>query len=217
MKLIKEISQDVSAIITESKDGKQDFFIEGVFLQSNLKNRNGRVYPREIMEREVARYTAEMIDKNRALGELGHPDTPTVNYDRVSHKIVSLKLDGDNFIGKAKILGEDFPMANIVRGLLREGIQIGVSSRGTGSLNRKGNVAYVGEDFRLSTAADIVSDPSAPDAFVQGIMEGADWIFDASSNSWRIAEQIREEIVNTNGKDLKQKTILVFEEFLRKI
>ena len=173
MKLIKEITEDVQ-YIQEEKDGKKSLFIEGVFLQSNLKNRNGRVYPKEVMRKEVARYTAEQIDKNRALGELGHPDGPTVNLDRVSHMIVSLKEDGDNWIGKAKIL--DTPMGKVAASLIEAGAQLGVSSRGLGSIRERSGISEVQDDFMLATAADIVSDPSAPDAFVQGIMESLEWV-----------------------------------------
>lgn len=218
MKLIKEMSQDVSSVITEANGkGGKDYFIEGIFLQSNIKNRNGRVYPREVMEQEVNRYNKEMVETSRALGEMGHPDSPTINYDRASHRIVELKFDGDNVIGKAKILGENFPMANIARGLLDEGIPIGVSSRGTGTVTRKQGIMEVGEDFRLATAADIVSDPSAPDAFVQGIMEDVDWLYDASTNSWRVAEQIKEDVKKMSRTQIIEKRAQLFCDFLSKI
>jgi len=177
MKLITEEIESAKILI-EEKDGKKSMFIEGVFLQGNLKNRNNRMYPVEILEREVQRYTESFISKGRALGELGHPDGPTVNLDRVSHKIVDLHREGTNFIGKAKLL--DTPMGVIAKSLLDEGVTLGVSSRGMGSLrDTQEGYKVVGEDFMLATAADIVADPSAPDAFVNGIMEGVEWIWDA--------------------------------------
>ena len=177
MKLITEEIESAKVLV-EEKDGKKSMFIEGIFLQGNLKNRNGRFYPVETLQKEVNRYTESFISKGRALGELGHPDGPTVNLDRVSHKIVDLHKEGTNFIGKAKLL--DTPMGKIAQSLIDEGVQLGVSSRGMGSL-RDTNEGYkvVGEDFMLATAADIVADPSAPDAFVNGIMEGFEWIWDA--------------------------------------
>jgi len=177
MKLITEEIESAKVLV-EEKDGKKSMFIEGIFLQGNLKNRNGRFYPVETLQKEVNRYTESFISKGRALGELGHPDGPTVNLDRVSHKIVDLHKEGTNFIGKAKLL--DTPMGKIAQSLIDEGVQLGVSSRGMGSL-RDTNEGYkvVGEDFMLATAADIVADPSAPDAFVNGIMEGVEWIWDA--------------------------------------
>ena len=176
MKLIREEIESVEFLV-ENKNGKKSMYIEGVFLQGDLKNRNGRVYPMETLRKEVGRYSENHIVSGRALGELGHPEGPTVNLDRVSHKIVSLKESGSNFIGKAKIMNT--PMGNIAKNLIDEGVKLGVSSRGIGSLKptREGyNV--VSDDFMLSTAADIVADPSAPDAFVSGIMEGKDWIWD---------------------------------------
>ena len=177
MKLITEEIESAKVLV-EEKDGKKSMFIEGIFLQGNLKNRNGRFYPVETLQKEVNRYNESFVSKGRALGELGHPDGPTVNLDRVSHKIVDLHKEGTNFIGKAKLL--DTPMGKIAQSLIDEGVQLGVSSRGMGSL-RDTNEGYkvVGEDFMLATAADIVADPSAPDAFVNGIMEGVEWIWDA--------------------------------------
>ena len=177
MKLITEEIEQCK-ILVEEKDGKKSMFIEGVFLQGNLKNRNNRMYPVEILEKEVNRYTESFISKGRALGELGHPEGPTVNLDRVSHKITSLQREGSNFVGKAKLL--DTPMGVIAKSLLDEGVTLGVSSRGMGSLrDTQEGYKVVGEDFMLATAADIVADPSAPDAFVNGIMEGVEWIWDA--------------------------------------
>jgi len=175
MKFIKEV-QETTNLIVENKLGKKSYFIEGIFLQSELKNRNGRMYPESIMDKEVGRYLKEYVEKNRAYGELGHPDTPSINLDRVSHLIVDLRKEGTNYVGKAKIL--ETPMGNIARGLLDGGANLGVSSRALGSLksNNEG-VQIVQDDFMLSTAADIVADPSAPDAFVQGIMESKEWVF----------------------------------------
>jgi len=185
MKLITELNESVSTLFEKTEDGAKRWFIEGVFLQSNIKNRNGRVYPVGIMEREVSRYSKDYVAKNRAVGELGHPDGPSINLDRVSHKIVELKKDGDNFMGKAQILST--PMGKIVQSFLEDGVAIGVSSRGMGSLkeNSKG-IMEVQEDFYLATAGDIVSDPSAPDAWVNGIMEGVDWVW---SNGVLMAEK----------------------------
>ena len=177
MKLIRE-EIETAKVLVEEKDGKKHMFIEGIFLQGNLKNRNGRFYPTEVLEKEVGRYNESYVGKGRALGELGHPEGPTVNLDRVSHKIIDLHREGNNFVGKAKLL--ETPMGVIAKNLLDEGVSLGVSSRGMGSL-RDTNEGYkvVGEDFMLATAADIVADPSAPDAFVNGIMEGVDWVWEA--------------------------------------
>ena len=175
MKLIREEIESVQ-VLTEENNGKKTFHIQGPFLQGDIKNRNGRIYESRILAKEVNRYNDQYVSKNRAMGELGHPDGPTVNLDRVSHKITSLKQEGSNFIGKAKIL--ETPMGRIAGALLNDGVTLGVSSRGMGSLVNRNGVNYVGEDFMLATAADIVADPSAPDAFVQGIMEGKEWVWD---------------------------------------
>ena len=213
MKLITEEIEQVEVIV-ENRNGKKNLFIEGVFLQGEIKNRNGRMYPMQTLAREVGRYNENFVEKGRALGELGHPDGPTVNLDRVSHKIVSLKESGNNFIGKAKILGT--PMGKIASNLLGEGVKLGVSSRGVGSLN-KTNEGYsiVGEDFTLATAADIVADPSAPDAFVDGIMEGKDWVWDGGILRERIATKTYKRI-NTlvDQNKLDEKKLSVFEDFL---
>ena len=214
MKLIKEITEDVQ-YIQEEKDGKKSLFIEGVFLQSNLKNRNGRVYPKEVMRKEVARYTAEQIDKNRALGELGHPDGPTVNLDRVTHMIVSLKEDGDNWIGKAKIL--DTPMGKVAASLIEAGAQLGVSSRGLGSIRERSGISEVQDDFMLATAADIVSDPSAPDAFVQGIMESREWVMIDGIWQGREVEQAQQVIKEASSGELEEAKLQVFSSFLDKV
>ena len=216
MKLITEEIEQVEVIV-ESRNGKKNLYIEGVFLQSEMKNRNGRMYPKQTLMREVNRYNENFVEKGRALGELGHPDGPTVNLDRVSHKIVSLKEDGNNFIGKAKILST--PMGKIASNLLGEGVKLGVSSRGVGSLN-KTNEGYsiVGEDFTLATAADIVADPSAPDAFVDGIMEGKDWVWDGGVLREKYAAKTYKEI-NTlvTQQQLDEKKLDLFNKFLNNL
>ena len=176
VKLISEQVQDVEYITEEKEDGKKNYKIKGVFMQADIKNRNGRVYPMEILQKEVKRYNKQYINEKRAFGELGHPDGPTVNLERASHMITGLYPDGKNFIGEAKILST--PMGNIVKNLMDEGAKLGVSSRGIGSLDQKNGANYVRDDFYLATAADIVADPSAPNAFVEGIMEGKEWIWD---------------------------------------
>ena len=213
MKLITEEIEQVEVIV-ENRNGKKNLYIEGVFLQSEMKNRNGRMYPKSTLAREVGRYNENFVEKGRALGELGHPDGPTVNLDRVSHKIVSLREDGINFIGKAKILST--PMGKIASNLLGEGVKLGVSSRGVGSLQKtREGINVVGEDFTLATAADIVADPSAPDAFVDGIMEGKDWVWDGGILRERIATKTYKQI-NTlvDQRKLDEKKLSVFEDFL---
>jgi|TARA_A100001234_G_scaffold6410_1_gene5303 hypothetical protein len=213
MKLIREEIEKVE-VITEEKNGKKLLYIQGPFLQTEQQNRNGRVYRRNVMEREVKRYTDEHISKGRALGELGHPDGPTINLDRVSHKIVSLEQKGNDFIGKAQILST--PMGKIAESLLKEGVCLGVSSRGIGSLRpTKEGYSEVGEDFMLATAADIVADPSAPDAFVQGIMEGKEWVWEGGVLRERIAEQTARRI-NTlvDQKRLDEHKLGLFNDFL---
>ena len=213
MKLITEEIESVE-IITEEKNGVKTLYIQGPFLQAEVTNRNGRNYPLSIMEREVNRYTQSFISKGRALGELGHPDGPTVNLDRVSHMITSLRKEGTNFIGKAKIL--DTPMGNIAKSLLGEGVTLGVSSRGIGSLVEKNGIKYVGEDFMLATAADIVADPSAPDAFVQGIMEGKEWVWDGGILKEMNAEETRKkiELLSKQRKLTEQNKLALFGEYL---
>ena len=216
MKLITEVFEQ-NKIIVEEKLGKgKQYFIEGIFLQSELKNRNGRVYPEQTMDKEVKRYTEEYINRNRAYGELGHPDTPSINLDRVSHMITSLKKEGTNYVGRAKIL--DTPMGQIAKGLLDGGANLGVSSRALGSLktNRDG-VQVVQDDFMLSTAADIVADPSAPNAFVQGIMEGREWVFVDGKYVERHIEEAKKMIQKTSSKQLNEMSIKAFQDFLAKI
>ena len=213
MKLIREEIESVEFLV-EQKNGKKSMYIEGVFLQGNIKNRNGRMYPMETLRREVSRYNENHVQAGRALGELGHPDGPTVNLDRVSHKIVSLKESGSNFIGKAKILNT--PMGKIASSLIEEGVKLGVSSRGIGSLKmtREG-INVVGDDFMLATAADIVADPSAPDAFVEGIMEGKEWVWDGGILREKYAERTYKQI-NTlvTQKQLDEKKLELFNNFL---
>ena len=216
MKLIREEIESVEFLV-EQRNGKKSMYIEGIFLQGNIKNRNGRMYPAEVLRKEVARYNESNIVSGRALGELGHPDGPTVNLDRVSHKIDSLKENGNNFIGKAKILGT--PMGKIASSLIEEGVKLGVSSRGIGSLKpTKEGFNVVGEDFMLATAADIVADPSAPDAFVEGIMEGKDWVWDGGVLREKFAIKTYNEI-NTlvNQKQLDEKKLSLFNDFLSNI
>ena len=216
MRLIKEVTEEIKYISELNEEtGKKSHFIEGVFLQSNLKNRNGRMYPKEVMQKEVARYTAESIDKKRAYGELGHPDGPTVNLDRVSHMIVGLKEEGDNYIGRAKIL--DTPMGRIVKELIGEGASLGVSSRGLGSLKERNGVNEVQEDFMLATAADIVADPSAPDAYVQGIMENKEWTFVNGIWQEKELEESKAMIRAASTKELEAVKLQVFENFLPKL
>lgn len=213
MKLITEEINKVEFIVEEA-EGKKSMFIEGVFLQGNQKNRNGRVYKTDTLAREVGRYSEQYIAKGRALGELGHPDGPTVNLDRVSHKIVSLRQEGNNFIGKAKLL--DTPMGKIAKDLVNEGVTLGVSSRGVGSLTEtRQGYKLVGEDFMLATAADIVADPSAPDAFVQGIMEGKEWVFVNGILTEQEIDHTRSTINNlVAARQLEEKKIELFQNFL---
>ena len=211
MKLITESIEDIQ-ILTEEKDGKKTLYIEGVFLQSEIKNRNGRVYPFGVLQKEVERYSEEYVKAGRALGELGHPDGPTVNLDRVSHKITSLKAEGNNFMGKARIL--DTPMGKIAKSLLGEGVKLGVSSRGMGSLKEDNGVKYVSDDFMLATAADIVADPSAPDAFVNGIMEGKEWVWEGGLLRERQIQEMKKEIENASKVELEEKMLQAFDKFL---
>ena len=211
MKLITEEIRDAEYIVEET-NGKKDYKIRGVFLQSDIKNRNGRVYPYETLVKEVNRYTDEFINKNRAFGELGHPDGPTVNLERVSHMIKELKIDGKNFVGEAKIM--DTPYGKIVKNLINEGAQLGVSSRGMGSLKRDGDKNVVGDDFYLATAADIVADPSAPEAFVEGIMENKEWVWDNGIIKERDIEQYKEEIKRAERSFLAEKKAEVFKSFI---
>jgi hypothetical protein len=215
MKLISEEIQDAQYLIEDAGNGKKNYKIKGVFLQSDIKNRNGRVYPKQIMMKEVTRYTNEFVNKNRAFGELGHPDGPTVNLERVSHMITSLKLDGSNYMGEAKIMNT--PYGKIVKGLIDEGAQLGVSSRGMGSLEQRNGSNYVKSDFMLATAADIVADPSAPDAFVQGIMESKEWVWNNGRLVERDVAAWKKEIQSATTKRLEEKKIEIFENFLKNL
>ena len=212
MKLITENIEEIQ-VLTEEKDGKKTHYIEGIFLQGDLTNRNGRNYPVNILEREVTKYNENFVGTGRALGELGHPDGPTINLDRVSHKILSLKREGNNFIGKAKLL--ETPMGKIANNLLDEGVKLGVSSRGLGSLTVKDGVNYVGEDFMLATAADIVADPSAPDAFVEGIMEGKEWVWESGMLREVEINQLKKTIDEATRFDLQERKLKAFATFLK--
>ena len=215
VKLFSEAIEDVEYICEEKESGKKNYKIRGVFMQADVKNRNGRVYPMEVLQKEVTKYNKNFIQQKRAFGELGHPDGPTVNLERVSHMITSLAPDGKNFIGEAKIL--ETPMGKIVKNLMDEGAKLGVSSRGMGSLNQKNGANYVRDDFYLATAADIVADPSAPNAFVEGIMEGKEWV-------WNNGALIEAELVELRQKfDVKKRQrdakveALEFAKFLKKL
>ena len=213
MKLIREEIESVEVIV-EQRNGQKHLYIEGIFLQGDIKNRNGRMYPCETLSREVGRYNEQFVQKGRALGELGHPDGPSINLDRVSHKITSLRQEGTNFIGRAQILST--PMGQIAKSLLDEGVKLGVSSRGMGSLREDRNgVKIVGEDFMLATAADIVADPSAPDAFVNGIMEGKEWVWDGGILREKLAEKTY-KTVNTliDQRRLEENKLKLFHNFL---
>ena len=214
MKLISEEILNVD-FLTEDREGKKRHFIEGVFLQAEVKNRNGRMYPVKTLAREVAKYDESYIQKGRALGELGHPDGPSINLDRVSHRIVSLNQEGNNFIGKAQIL--DTPMGNIARSLLDEGVKLGVSSRGMGSLVKKEGCNVVADDFMLATAADIVADPSAPDAFVDGIMEGKEWVWDNGILKESAIAEMKNEIDQATLINIQERKISAFEKFLKSL
>ena len=216
MKLIREEIESVEFLV-ENRNGKKAMYIEGVFLQGNIQNRNGRMYPIETLRKEVGRYNENHVQSGRALGELGHPEGPTVNLDRVSHKIVSLKESGNNFIGKAKILST--PMGKIASSLIKEGVKLGVSSRGIGSLKpTKEGFNVVGDDFMLATAADIVADPSAPDAFVEGIMEGKEWIWEGNSFREQLASETKNKIESlATQKRLEEHKLSLFNEFINSL
>jgi hypothetical protein len=214
MKLISEEISDAQYIVEEN-NGNKNYKIRGVFLQTEIKNRNGRVYPKDILDKEVKRYNAEFINKKRAFGELGHPDGPTVNLERVSHMIMKLYPDDSNFIGEAKIMNT--PYGKIVKGLIDEGAQLGVSSRGMGSLEQRGGANYVKDDFYLATAADIVADPSAPDAFVEGIMENKEWIWDNGVLVEKNIDAWKREIESAKRNALAEAKVKVFQNFLKNL
>jgi hypothetical protein len=219
MKLICEVLEEVKLITEEKEDGKKDFFIEGIFMQADLKNRNGRIYPMPVMEKEVNRYVKEYVDTKRAFGELGHPEGPSINLDRISHMITELKKDGSNIIGRAKIL--ETPMGNIAKNIIQGGGALGVSSRGMGSLKDKNGIMEVQDDFTLATAADIVADPSAPGAFVNGIMEGVEWVWDNGLLKAQQIELYKEEIekaaAKPNKRVLEEAMLRTWTDFLSKL
>jgi hypothetical protein len=225
MKLFREINEEVQILTEESDKGDKKYFIEGVFLQGNLKNRNGRVYPMGILDKEATRYSKNFIEQKRAFGELGHPEGPTINLERVSHMITSLHKEGDNYIGKAKVM--DTPYGKIVKNLIDEGAKLGVSSRGIGSLEEKSGVNYVKDDFQLATAADIVADPSAPDAFVNGILEGKEWVYQAglliTKNTLQAEEMVEEtqkelrKVRSVDPRRLEEKAVKAFSRFIQNL
>jgi hypothetical protein len=217
MKLISEFNDyAVSPIIVEENEqGKKEYFIEGIFMQSEIKNRNGRVYPKEVMQKEVGRYVKEFVEKGRAFGELGHPDGPTINLDKVSHLITKLEEDGNNYVGRAKILST--PNGQIVRNLIDDGAKLGVSSRGLGSLEQKGGAQYVKSDFQLATAGDIVADPSAPEAFVEGIMEGVEWIYENGILKACEVEEMRETIKSAKHNKLQEVKLNAWKRFVENL
>ena len=215
MKLISELIEDIE-ILTEETDGKKNTFIKGIFLQTEITNRNGRMYKYDTMSREVNKYNEEFVKRGRALGELGHPEGPQINLDRVSHKIVDLYPEGKNFIGKAKLL--ETPMGKIAKNLLEEGVQLGVSSRGLGSIKKEGTTSVVADDFILATAADIVADPSAPDAFVEGIYEGKEWVMEGNRIKEVHIEQIKQALDTAPSREeLMERKIRAFDFFLRNL
>lgn len=216
MKLITETTQEIHVIVEAAKQGKPaSYFIEGVFLMGDIKNRNGRIYPFPILEKEVARYTENFVDQNRAFGELGHPENPTVNMERVSHMIKSLKKEGRNYIGKAKIM--ETPYGKIVKSLLDEGAKLGVSSRGLGTLTERNGANVVNDDFKLATAADIVADPSAPEAFVRGILESKQWVIESGMVTEQKIDLYKKLILEASSRKLAEAKLTAFNDFLRNL
>lgn len=219
MKLICEVNEEINYITEAKENGVKQYFIEGIFMQGDLKNRNGRIYPSDVIAKEVGRYNEEFVAKKRAFGELGHPEGPSINLDRVSHMITDLRQEGSNFVGKAKIM--DTPMGKVVKSLMDEGATLGVSSRGMGSMKpNKQGIMEVQNDFMLATAGDIVADPSAPQAFMRGIMEGTDWIYDVASGSWiaqNAIDQIHEEAKHMNSKQLEENAYRLFNRFMKSL
>jgi hypothetical protein len=217
MKLISEF-QDYGVspvIVEENKDGKKDYFIEGIFMQAEIKNRNGRIYPKEVIQTEVKRYNKEFIKEDRAFGELGHPEGPTINLDKVSHMITKLEEDGNNYVGRAKILST--PNGQIVKNLIDDGAKLGVSSRGLGSLESKGNAQYVKDDFQLATAADIVADPSAPEAFVEGIMEGVEWVYESGILKAKDLDKMQSELRTAKLNQLEETKLNLWKRFVESL
>ena len=219
MLLIREVYEEVQYITEAKENGVKQYFIEGIFMQGDLKNRNGRIYPSEVIAKEVGRYNEQFIQKKRAFGELGHPEGPAINLDRVSHMITDLRQEGSNFLGKAKIL--DTPMGKVVKNLMDEGATLGVSSRGMGSMKaNKQGIMEVQNDFMLATAGDIVADPSAPQAFMRGIMEGKEWIYDVAAGTWlaqNTALQIHEEAKHMTSKELEENAHRLFTRFMKSL
>lgn len=215
MKLITEVyDQNIEYLTEASDDGKKNYYIEGVFMEGDIKNRNGRLYPMLTLENEMNRYNDNFVKQNRAYGELGHPDGPTINLERVSHMIKSLRREGNQIIGKAKIM--ETPMGSIVKNLMDEGAKLGVSSRGMGSLVQKNGLNEVQDDFMLATAADIVADPSAPNAFVEGIMEGVEFYYDSDRKTW-MSEQIKHEVKKMSVKELEEQKLFLFKRFINNL
>ena len=216
MKLITEVvDENAIEFITEENNGQKSHYIKGVFMQGEIKNRNGRVYPMQVLDEQVKKYTENYVNQNRAYGELGHPSGPTINLERVSHMITDLTKEGNNYIGEAKIM--DTPYGKIVKNLMDEGAKLGVSSRGMGSLKQNGNSQVVQKDYHLATAADIVADPSAPDAFVEGIMEGKEWVWDNGVLREAQVNEYKEEITKTSKADLEGAKLKIFADFLSKL
>jgi hypothetical protein len=215
MKLFCDINEEIQVLTEETEPGKKNYFIEGIFLMCDQKNRNGRVYTFEMMNKKVNEYNNSFVKQKRAFGELGHPEGPTINLERVSHMITDLYSDKKNFIGRAKIM--DTPYGKIVKNLIDEGAKLGVSSRGIGSLEEKNGINYVKDDYQLATAADIVADPSAPEAFVRGIMEGKEWIYESGRLVERDIEQIKKDIKKASSRNLEEAKMKAFEKFLRNI
>ena len=217
MKLISEFNDyAVEPVIVESNEnGKKDYFIEGIFMQSEIKNRNGRIYPKEVIQKEVKRYNKEFVQQDRAFGELGHPEGPTINLDKVSHMITKLEEDGNNFVGRAKILST--PNGQIVKNLIDDGAKLGVSSRGLGSLESKGNAQYVKDDFQLATAGDIVADPSAPEAFVEGIMEGVEWVYESGILKAKDLDQMQKDLKTARLNKLEETKLNLWKSFVEKL
>ena len=217
MKLISEFNDyGVQPVIVEQNEkGEKDYFIEGIFMQSEIKNRNGRIYPKEVIQKEVKRYNKEFVEKKRAFGELGHPEGPTINLDKVSHMITKLEEDGNNFVGRAKILST--PNGQIVKNLIDDGAKLGVSSRGLGSLESKGNAQYVKDDFQLATAGDIVADPSAPEAFVEGIMEGVEWVYESGILKAKDIDEMQKEMKTARLNKLEETKLNLWKRFVENL
>ena len=217
MKLISEFNDyGIQPVIVEQNEkGEKDYFIEGIFMQSEIKNRYGRIYPKEVIQKEVKRYNKEFVEQKRAFGELGHPEGPTINLDKVSHMIEKLEEDGNNYVGRAKILST--PNGQIVKNLIDDGAKLGVSSRGLGSLESKGNAQYVKDDFQLATAGDIVADPSAPEAFVEGIMEGVEWVYESGILKAKDLDQMQKDLKTARLNKLEETKLNLWKSFVEKL